>query len=116
VPQAQIDVMRTWEGAPPDKPAFYSSVETYRKLHEMALARYGLRWSSPWGTAAGEDAEVDPAPAADPPRETRISDADLDHLRRVMMDAHPDHGGTNEAFEAAFAAYEAARQQRAADS
>lgn len=114
VSQSQIDVMRTWEGAPPDEPAYYSSVETYRKLHSMALARYGLRWSPSWGEGLDEP-EIDPGPAMDPPRETRITDADLERLRRQMMDSHPDHGGTNEAFEAAYAAYEAARQQRTAD-
>ncbi|QYZ71753.1 hypothetical protein [Neotabrizicola shimadae] len=115
VPQSQIDVVRTWEGAPPDEPVYYSSVETYRKLHSMALARYGMRWTPSWDEGL-DLPEIDPGPAMDPPRETRITDAELERLRRRMMEAHPDHGGTNEDFEAAYAAYEAARQQRAAES
>ncbi len=114
VPQAQIDVVRTWEGAPPEEAVYYSSVETYRRLHEMALARYGLHWSPPGGRAA-EEPEWDPGPRMDPPPATKVSDAELERLRRAMMDAHPDHGGTSEGFEAAYAAYEAARQQRSAE-
>lgn len=109
VPLGQVDVIRTWEGAPPDCPVFYSSVESYRRLHEMALARYGLRWTPPeglWSGDPGPEIEVEPA---------GVSSAELDRLRRAMMEAHPDHGGTAEAFKAAHAAYEAARRQRATE-
>ena len=51
VPQGRIDVQRTWEGAPPDEAVYYSSVDSYRRLHDMALARYGLRWSPERETA-----------------------------------------------------------------
>lgn len=120
VPQAMIDVKRTWEGAPPGEAVYYSSVESYRRLHEMALARYGLHWSpaeiwsqdesgGDWPSAAAPET----APAGPP---DRVSAAELDRLRRAMMEAHPDHGGTAEAFEKAHDAFEAARRQRDAES
>lgn len=114
VPQAMIDVQRTWEGAPPDQAVYYSSVEAYRRLHDMALARYGLRWSPPEREAEDwpRDEAVDPEPEAAP---GKVSAEELDRLRRAMMEAHPDHGGTAEAFEAAHAAFEAARRQRDAE-
>ena len=99
VPMARVDVVRTWAGAPPEHPVYYSSVDSYRLLHEMALVRYGLKpaeevWS------AGEEGDL-PGPAAE-----------LDRLRRAMMAAHPDQGGSAEAFERAREAYDRARRQR----
>lgn len=144
VPQAQIDVQRTWEGAPPGEAVYYSSVESYRRLHEMALARYGLRWMPPvretgeprpdgpgwdgpdwdgpgWGgpgrEAPGwEEPDRNGPVAREPEAPATVSAEKLDRLRREMMAAHPDHGGTAEAFEKAYEAYEAARRQRDADS
>lgn len=115
VPQAMIDVQRTWEGAPPGEAVYYSSVEAYRKLHEMALARYGLRWSPPPRDEGAETWEAPVAAAPDEPAPT-VSAEDLDRLRREMMAAHPDRGGTAEAFEKAYEAFEAARRQRDAES
>lgn len=109
IPLGQVDVIRTWEGAPPDAPVFYSSVESYRRLHEMALARYGMRWVPPEGLWPGDAGPVAEAPTPG------VSAGELDRLRRAIMEAHPDHGGTAEAFEAAHQAYEAARRLRGAD-
>ena len=129
VPQAQIDVQRTWEGAPPGEAVYYSSVESYRRLHEMALARYGLRWMPPeretaepdwdgpgWNGPGREEPGWEEPVAREPEAPATVSAEELDRLRREMMAAHPDHGGTAEAFEKAYEAYEAARRQRDADS
>lgn len=129
VPQAKIDVQRTWEGAPPGEAVYYSSVESYRRLHEMALARYGLRWMPPeretaepdwdgpgWNGPGREEPGWEEPVAREPEAPATVSAEELDRLRREMMAAHPDHGGTAEAFEKAYEAYEAARRQRDADS
>ena len=63
-------------------------------------------------TGRGEE----PAPAVPEAPPERVSAEDLDRLRRAMMEAHPDHGGTSETFEKAHAAFEAARRQRDAES
>ena len=116
VPQAMIDVQRTWEGAPPDQAVYYSSVDSYRRLHDMALARYGLRWSPLEREALDDQAWDEPVTMAPEAPPGKVSAEDLDRLRRAMMEAHPDHGGTTEAFEKAHAAFEAARRQRDAES
>lgn len=142
VPRDRIDVVRTWEGAPPDRTVYYSTIDSYRRLHEMALARYGRHvmrvwaddaagtpedgadagdWAAGWAIGWAGEVRADraegqggvPSDAGPQPAAQGVSEAELDRLRKAMMEAHPDHGGTSEAFERAYEAYEAARRLRA---
>ena len=94
VPMDRVDMSRSWEGAPPEEAVYYSTIDSFRRLHVMTLVQYGLH-------------EMD---------EYELWDEELAVLRRRMIRSHPDHGGSEEAFSKARAAYEAARRQRAGDS
>jgi hypothetical protein len=85
----RIDRERAFEGVAPEVALFFGSVESFLRLNERALARYGLDLDDP------EEA-----------------DDELDALRRRMMAAHPDRGGTEADFAIARAAWESARRRR----
>lgn len=88
VPRDQIDVARAWEGAPPDTATYYSTFEAFQRLQEVALVQYGL----------------------EPPEDEEVA-WELETLRRRMMDAHPDRGGSVAAFTEARKAYEGLRRR-----
>lgn len=95
IERVHVDVVRSWEGVPPNDAVYYSSVDAYRRLHDHTLVRYGLN---------GPISEMDEI-------EMVLKGNELDQLRQRMMDAHPDRGGSEAAFTAAREAYEAARRR-----
>jgi len=88
VRRSDIDAARAFEGVAPEQPRFYSSFERFETLRDLALVRYGVLDAPPLGD---DDALAD--------------------LRRRMIAAHPDHGGSEAAFTEARAAFEAARNR-----